>query len=86
MTGEQPMNLYEMQNVDIRTVNPDTLVDIRDVKRSGVLAKREERFLDYIRQMKNPYLYKYKKMIVKDNFIETQDSLEDKLEELLLSL
>jgi len=79
------MNLNAMREVDIRTVDPDTLVDIRDVKVNAALPKRE-RIFDFIRQVKNPYCYKCGKMVVKVSFAETEATLEDKLESYLLSL
>lgn len=79
------MNLNAMRDVDIRTVDPAALVDIRDVKVNAALPKRE-RVLDFIRQVKNPYCYKCGKMIVKVSFAETEATLEDKLESYLLSL
>jgi len=74
-----------MRSVDIRTVDPTTLADIRDVKVSTALPQIE-RTIEYIRQIKNPYLYKCGKMVVKVNFAETEATLEDKLEGYLLSL
>jgi hypothetical protein len=79
------MSLKEMRDIDIRTVNPDTLADIREVKVDSTLPQRE-RLLDFIRQVKNPYLYKCGKMVVKVSFAETEATLEDKLESYLLSL
>ena len=54
---EQPIYTEEqvkaMQNVDIRTVDPAGLRDIRDVKVNTDLPKRE-RILDFIRQSATP--------------------------------
>jgi len=44
-----------MQDVDVRTVDPSDLRDIRDVKVNTDLPKRE-RILDFIRQIGNPLL------------------------------
>ena len=79
------MNLAAMRNADIRTADPSSLVDIRDVRVNTALAQKE-RILDFIRQVKNPYLYKCGKMVVKVSFAETEATLEDKLESYLLSL
>ena len=49
-----------MQNVDIRTVDPTGLRDIREVKVNTDLPKRE-RILDFIRQIGNPYCYRHGK-------------------------
>ena len=67
-----------MQNVDIRSVNPDTLRDIRDVVINTDLPKRE-RILDFIRQIGNPYCYRHGKYVVKVSFAETDVTLEDRL-------
>lgn len=79
------MNLAAMRDMDIRAVNPDTLADIRDVQVNTALPK-QERLLDFVRQVKNPYLYKCGKMVVKVSFAQTEATLEDKLESYLLSL
>lgn len=77
--------LKEMQEVDIQTVDPETLVDIQDVKIDTSLSK-EERIRDFIRQIKNPYCYKCGKTIVKVSFADTDKTLEDRLQEYLSSL
>lgn len=64
---------------DIRSVDRDSLVDIRDVKVNTALPKRE-RILDFIRQIGNPYCYRHGKYVVKVSFAETDTSLEDRLE------
>ena len=65
-------------NIDIRTVDREALVDIRDVKVNTALPK-QERILDFIRQIGNPYLYRHGKYVVKVSFAETDVSLEDRL-------
>ncbi len=77
--------LEEMSRIDIRTVDPDTLVDIRDVKINHELPK-EERILDYIRQIKNPYCFKHGKIIVKVSFSDTEDTFEQRFESYLRSV
>ena len=67
-----------MQNVDIRTVDPDTLRDIRDVKVNTDLPK-QERILDFIRQIGNPYCYRHGKYVVKVSFTDTDVTLEDRM-------
>lgn len=57
----------EMAQVDIRTVDPKELVDIESVKIRTDLPD-EERVADYIRQIKNPYCYLYKGMVIKISF------------------
>lgn len=67
-----------MRNVDIRTVDPDTLRDIRDVEVNAALPKGE-RILDFIRQIKNPYCYRHGKYVVKVSFTDTDVTLEDRM-------
>ena len=67
-----------MQNVDIRTVDPETLRDIRTVTVNADLPK-QERILDFIRQIGNPYCYRHGKYIVKVSFIDTDVTLEDRM-------
>ena len=79
---EQPIYTEEqvkaMQNVDIRTVDPAGLRDIRDVKVNTDLPKRE-RLLDFIRQIGNPYCYRHGKYVVKVSFTDTDVTLEDRM-------
>ena len=79
---EQPIYTEEqvkaMQNVDIRTVDPAGLRDIRDVKVNADLPKRE-RILDFIRQIGNPYCYRHGKYVVKVSFTDTDVTLEDRM-------
>ena len=70
--------LESMKNVDVRTVNPATLRDIRDVKINTALPK-EQRIQDYIRQIGNPYCYRHGKYVVKISFADTDVTLEDRL-------
>lgn len=67
-----------MQSVDIRTVDPESLRDIRDVEVNTGLAKRE-RILDFIHQIGNPYCYRHGKYVVKISFTDTDTTLEDRM-------
>lgn len=67
-----------MQNVDIRSVDPDTLRDIRDVKVNTDLPK-QERILDFIRQIGNPYCFRHGKYVVKISFSDTDVTLEERM-------
>ena len=76
-------HLQEMAQVDIRTVDPKELVDIESVKiRTGL--PDEERVADYIRQIKNPYCYLYKGMVIKISF-SGKRRLEDCLKDCLFT-
>ena len=60
--------LKRLKEVDIRTVDKDTLVDIKDVKIRTDLPLLE-RTIDYIKQIKNPYCYRVGNTAVKVNFL-----------------
>lgn len=77
--------LREMEKVDIRTVDKSTLVDRSCVKLDKNMS-REERILSYIEQIKNPYCYLDNGVVVKISFIDTDITLEDRLEEYVRNL
>lgn len=77
--------LDEMSRVDIQTVDPDTLVDIRDVEIDHELPK-EARVLNFIKKIKNPYCFKHGKVIVKVGFTDTEDTFENRFESYLRSV
>ena len=74
------MTLQEMQNVNPATVDRSTLADIADVKIEPSLP-REEQIREYLRQIKNPYVFLCRGVVVKVSFAETTVTIEDKLEE-----
>ncbi|MCP1109728.1 DUF6870 family protein [Ohessyouella blattaphilus] len=76
------MTLEEMKNVDIRTVDPAELVDIRDVKVSPEQS-REARIMDFVAQVKNPYCFKVGKVAVKVSYADSGPTLDDRLESLM---
>lgn len=67
-----------MKAVDIRTVDPKTLRDIRDVHVDEKLPKKE-RMLEFIRQIGNPYCYRHGKYVVKVGFTDTDITLEQRM-------
>jgi hypothetical protein len=67
--------LKQMSEADIRTVDKNELVDIETVEIRTDLPK-EERILDYIRQIKNPYCYLSHGVVVKISF-SGKKKLED---------
>lgn len=70
--------IKEMQDVDIRAVDPEMLRDIRDVQVHADLPKKE-RILDFIQQIGNPYCYRHGKYIVKISFADTDVTLEQRM-------
>lgn len=78
-------DLAQMKAVDVRTVERDSLVDIRKVQTDKNLP-RSEQFADFLKQVKNPYCYRCGKVVVKVSFSDTGITLEDRLEHYLGSL
>lgn len=79
------LQLAQMKEVDIHTVDRESLVDIREVQVDGRLP-REQRFQDFLRQIRNPYCYRCGKMVVKVSFSDTDATLENRLEHYLATL
>ena len=71
--------LKAMQAVDVRTVDRSTLRDIRDVKVNTDLPK-QERILDFMRQIGNPYCYVDDGVVVKIGFMNTHETIDERLE------
>lgn len=80
-----PTQLIAMREVDVRTVDPSALKDIRDVKINTSLPAKE-RIQDYIRQIGNPYCYRYGKFVVKLRYADEGATLNDRLESYLRTL
>ncbi len=70
------MTIEEMKAVDVRTVDPETLVDIRDVHIDQNLS-REERIRSFVKQIRNPYVFKCGDVIVKTVFAESGPTLDE---------
>lgn len=77
--------LEEMKNVDIQSVQKDSLADLNDVKIDASL-ERPERISSFLSQINNPYCFICDGVIVKVSFTETEDTLEEKLNRYFLSL
>lgn len=79
------MSIEEMKNVDVRTVKREELTDIREVE-VNKRKSREGQVKDYLRQIKNPYCYRYGEYVVKIGFEDTTVTLTDRLQELIMKL
>lgn len=77
MDALRQLDLAALEAVDIRTVDPAGLVDIREVAIDEKKPK-QERIASFIQQIKNPYCYKCGSMVVKVGFGEGA-TLEDQL-------
>ena len=79
------MSIEEMKAVDIRTVAPDELVDVREIFLDENLSK-EERADEFARQVKNPYCFRVGDMIVKNVYSNNGVSLRDRFEQFARTL
>lgn len=77
--------LRSMAQMDIRAVGRETLVERSTVKLDPGLS-REERILSFIEQIKNPYCYLDDGVVLKISFINTDVTLEERLEEYVRNL
>lgn len=74
--------IRKMRDLDIRTVDKEMLVDIKDVKINTKLPDKE-RITDFLDQIKNPYCYLDNGIVVKISFSGNQ-RLEDILSNCML--
>lgn len=79
------MSLEELKSVDIRTVKPEDVADIQQIKIDDTLSQQEMR-KEFIRQVGNPYCFRVGKVIVKSSYSGDGVSLNERFEELLMSL
>lgn len=71
-------DIGKMQSVDPRTADRNVLKDIREVNVDTELPK-EERIIDFIQQIGNPYCYRHDNYVVKISFVDTDVTLEDRI-------
>ena len=74
-----------MRNVDIRTVDISTLMDIRKVN-IDPYQPFEEKAIAYINQIRNAYCFKCGDVVVKISYAQTTTSLDDCMEGFYRSL
>lgn len=79
------MDTNKMKNVDIRTVDPRSLVDRRTIKVDEKLP-RKERLKQYVMQLKNPYCYLDGDVVVKVSFTDETITIEERLEAYIRSM
>ncbi|AMJ41730.1 MAG TPA: hypothetical protein DDW34_05460 [Clostridium sp.] len=75
-----PKELKDLKKVDPLAVNLDDLIDINDVEIQMQLP-REERIADFIRQIKNPYLFKCGNVVVKIEFSQAEVTLTERMKQ-----
>lgn len=79
------MGIEEMKAVDIRTVDPESLVDVTRILISDNVTK-EERAAEFVKQVKNPYCFRVGDMVVKNVYNSDGISLKDRFEQFARTL
>ena len=79
------MTFEEMRNVDVRTVDPETLVDVTKIHIDESLPK-EERIREYLKQVRNPYCFRVGDVVVKCTYSNGGVTIRDRFEQLVRTL
>lgn len=79
------MGFEEMKTIDVRTVDPETLVDVTGIVIDESLSK-EERKAEYLRQVKNPYCFRVGDVVVKNVYSNDGVTLQERFEQFARSL
>ena len=69
-----------LKDLDIRTIQPDSLEHIENVRINTDLPV-EERMKEFVRQIKNPYFFRCGKLIVQVEYSDTDKTINDCLKE-----
>lgn len=78
--GIMPEELAKMKDMDIREADAGRLADILEIEIDKDLNDAEKK-REFIRQIRNPYLYRQGEYIVKLSFADTDATLADRLKE-----
>ncbi len=68
--------LERCKNIDLKDVTLDDVDDIKDIKIDR-RKSREERILDFLIKVKNPYIFKVNGKLVRIRFSETSNLTAD---------
>ena len=71
-----------MKHISIKECDKEQLVDLSSIEIDGEKSK-QERMLDYLRQVKNPYYFKVGDVAVRLVFDEGGRSFQERMEELV---
>ena len=85
LAGLTPEELRKMAEVDVRTVDIDTLTDLRDIE-IDTKAPVEKKLASFARQTKNPYVNRIGDYVVKVRFQENGAGIDEKMAEYLQRL
>lgn len=72
--------LGKKKDIDIREADREALVDILEIEIDKDLSDTEKK-REFIRQIKNPYLYRQGEYVIKLSFANTDATLTDRLKE-----
>ena len=79
-TDITPDAIRALQKVDVRTVDRSSLRDIRDIEVETDLERpKEQRMLDYIKRIGNPFCYRHGQYVVKISYANTDVTLEERI-------
>lgn len=79
------MSIEDMKNVDVRTVDRDSFVDINEINIDDSLPQKE-RAEEFLRQIKNPYCFRVGKVVVKNVYSNDGVSLQERFEQFARTL
>lgn len=79
------MGFEEMKTIDVRAVDPETLVDVTGIVIDESLSK-EERKAEYLRQVKNPYCFRVGDVVVKNVYSNDGVTLQERFEQFARTL
>ena len=79
------MSIEEMKNVDARTGDRDSLVDINEIVIDDSLPPKE-RAEEFLRQIKNPYCFRVGNVVVKNVYSNDGVSLQERFEQFARTL
>lgn len=85
LAGLTPEELRKMAEVDVRTVDIDTLTDLRDIE-IDTKAPVEKKLASFARQTKNPYVNRIGDYVVKVCYQEEGSTIDEKMEEYIRRL
>ncbi len=85
VAGFTPEELRELASVDVRTVDIDTLTDLRDIQ-IDTKAPVEKKLASFARQAGNPYVGRIGDYVVKVCYQKEGTTIDEKMEEYIRRL
>jgi len=85
MSNYPGKNISSMKNVDIRSVDKDSLVDLESVQIDSSQSV-QERVQSFLQQIQNPYCFRIGDVAVKVNYKQDGPSFQQNFEDILRSV